>query len=130
MKFLIVDDDFTNRLLLQEILKDYATIHIAVDGVEAVNAAKDAIEDKAPYDCIFFDILMPKLNGQQALKQIRKIESDSTLLKEQYSKVIMITALNDKKNIKEAINAGSNGYIVKPVNQFDLIKKLKELDVL
>jgi len=44
MKILIVDDDFTNRILLQEFLKTYGTHHLAVTGAEAVLAVRQALE--------------------------------------------------------------------------------------
>ena len=75
MKTLIVDDDFTNRLLLQEILKVHGPVHVAVNGkeaVEAVAAARDNKED--PYDLICLDIMMPEMDGQEDLKIIRADE--------------------------------------------------------
>ncbi len=130
MKFLIVDDDFTNRLLLQEILKDYARIHIAVDGKEAVQAVVFALDDNAPYDAVFLDIMMPRLNGQDALKEIRSIENERGFEIGKGTKIIMITALNDKRNIMESFKSQADGYIIKPVIQEDLINKLKNLGLI
>ena len=48
MKTLIVEDDFTSRLLLQEILKSYGVVHIAVNGKEAVHAVREAMEARRP----------------------------------------------------------------------------------
>ena len=47
MKALIVEDDFTSRLLLQELLKPYGATHIAVNGREAVEAVRIAVERRA-----------------------------------------------------------------------------------
>ena len=68
MKTLIVEDDFTSRLLLQEILKRYGAVHIAVNGREAVDAVRAAAESDESYDLICLDIMMPEMDGYQALK--------------------------------------------------------------
>ena len=52
MKTLIVDDDSTCQLLLQEILKNYGQCHVAVDGREVVEAVRVALGVAAPYDPI------------------------------------------------------------------------------
>jgi two-component system chemotaxis response regulator CheY len=130
MKFLIVDDDFTNRLLLQEFLKDYAHIHIAVDGKEAVQAVTSAIEDGEPYRGIFLDIMMPKMNGQDALKEIRKVEQEKGYSQNEKARIVMITALGDQQNIDQSFAAMADGYIVKPVVLDKLTKQLKEIELI
>ena len=69
MKTLIVEDDFTSRLLLQELLKKYGRSHIAVNGLEAVEAVRLALDENEPYDLICLDILMPQMDGQLALRE-------------------------------------------------------------
>ena len=74
MKSLIVEDDFTSRLLLQEYLKVYGIPHIAVNGREAVEAVRLALEARDHYNLICLDIMMPEMDGQQALREIRALE--------------------------------------------------------
>ena len=74
MKTLIVEDDFTSRLLLQELLKGYGPAHVAVNGKEAVEAARMAMDAGEPYDLICLDIMMPEMDGHGALKEIRAQE--------------------------------------------------------
>ncbi len=74
MKTLIVEDDFTSRVLLQEVLKRDGTVHIAVNGKEAVDAVRAAMDAGEPYDLICLDIMMPEMDGYEALKEIRAIE--------------------------------------------------------
>ena len=66
MKTLIVEDDFTSRLLLQEILKRFGEIHIAVNGKEAVAAVRSAMDAGVPYDLICLDMMMPEMDGREA----------------------------------------------------------------
>ena len=63
MKTLIVEDDFTSRLLLQELLRRFGPCHVAVNGVEAVDAVTAALTANAPYDLICLDIMMPVMGG-------------------------------------------------------------------
>ena len=79
MKTLIVDDDFTNRLLLQELLRPHGQSHVAVNGREAVDAVGVALEAKEPYDLICLDIMMPEMDGQEALGKIRALEEKHRL---------------------------------------------------
>jgi len=72
MKTLIAEDDFTGRLLLQEILKRYGALHIAVNGKEAVEAVRTAMDAGEPYDLVCLDIMMPEMDGYQALAEISR----------------------------------------------------------
>src|SRR6185369_6329920 len=78
MKCLIVDDDSFGREMLTCILSDYAEIiDTAEDGAEAVERFSRSLQDRRPYDLVCLDIQMPVLNGQEALKQMRRLEDES-----------------------------------------------------
>jgi two-component system chemotaxis response regulator CheY len=127
MKILIVEDDFTNRKIMQKILSAYGDCDIAVDGMEAIDAFRMATEDGRPYDLICMDIMMPNMDGQEALSEIRNIEQNMGLAAKDEVKVIMTTALDDPKNVVSALKRGAASYVVKPINKqklFDEISKL------
>lgn len=129
MNVLIVEDDATSRELLMEFLAPYGSCDIAVDGREAVDAFKAALKSK-PYDLICMDIMMPNMDGQQALKNIREIESKEGIGKDHEVKVIMTTALCDPKSITEAFHDGrATSYIIKPVTWDRLYEKLSKYDL-
>lgn len=130
MKVLIVDDEFTNRLLLQEISKEFAKTHLAEDGDEAVKAVETSLAEGDPYDAILLDIMMPKMNGHEALQKIRQIEVANGFNVGQGTKIIMVTALDDKDNIFNAFREEADGYLVKPIEKTKLIKQLKKLELL
>jgi two-component system chemotaxis response regulator CheY len=122
MRFLIVDDDFDARRLLQRYLSNDGNCDIAVDGNEAVQAFRLALDEKEPYDLICLDVMMPNMNGHEALKAIRQIESEQGL---EGVKVIMTTALGDCKNIMGTFKLlGCEAYIVKPVEKDKLFEEI------
>lgn len=118
MRFLIVEDDFGSRRLLQAFLKPYGSCDVVVDGEEAIEAFRLAWEDNDPYDAIFLDIMMPKVDGQQALKEIRNIEEKIGIDSVDEVKIVMTTALEDPKNVVEAYHkGGATSYLVKPIDK-------------
>jgi two-component system chemotaxis response regulator CheY len=130
MKTLIVEDDFTSRLLLQEILKAYGPLHIAVTGGEAVEAVRTALGENQPYDLICMDIMMPEMDGQQALSEIRALEEAYGLFPPDSSTIVMTTALADMKNVMEAYHNLCDAYLAKPINKATLLSELKNLGLL
>jgi two-component system chemotaxis response regulator CheY len=131
MKVLIVEDDFISRKLLQDVLGHYGECDVAVDGVESVEAFKVALESNNPYELVCMDIMLPRMDGQQALKEIRKLEKENNVEVKDEVKVLMITALGDPKNVMESLyRGGANSYIVKPVDTKKLIEEIRKLGLL
>jgi len=130
MKILIVEDDFVSRLLLKEILNIYGATETVVNGVEAVEAVRIALEANQPYDLICLDIMMPQMDGQEALKKIRSLEESLGIRSSNGSKIIIITALDDPKNVFTAFYGLCDTYLVKPIAREDLVKKLRELNLI
>jgi two-component system, chemotaxis family, chemotaxis protein CheY len=130
MKTLIVEDDFTSRLLFQEFLKSYGQSHIAVNGREAIEAVCRALEAGEPYDLMCLDIMMPEMDGQEALKQIRKQEEIRGILPPDGVKVVMTTALDDIKNVLTAYHGLCDAYLTKPIRKEDLLNELRKLKLI
>ncbi|MEW6379379.1 MAG: response regulator [bacterium] len=129
MRMLIVEDDFICRHILKESLAPYGGCDIAVDGDEAVQAFRLSWEENKPYDLICMDIMMPKVDGMEALSQIRRLEALMGIKKPSRVKVIMVTAIDDVNNMVKAINGkGANYYMVKPINKEKLIKLLTSMN--
>lgn len=130
MKFLIVEDDFAARKLLQILLADFGTCFIAVDGREAITAFTQALEENDPYDLICLDIMMPEMDGHETLRRMRTLEEERGIRGLDGVKVIMTTALRDSKNILGAFREGCEAYIVKPVARQKLIHEMTKLGIL
>jgi two-component system chemotaxis response regulator CheY len=124
-----VDDDFTHRLVIQERLRSHGQTHVAINGREAVESVRAAMETGEPYDLVCLDIMMPEMNGQDALKEIRRIEESAGIAMGDGVKVIMITAFEDKKNVMTAFRAACDAYLAKPIRKDDLLGYLKMLNL-
>ena len=130
MRALLVDDDFTSRLLLRRLLAPYCECDVAVNGWEALEAFKCAHTGKHPYDVICLDIVMPGLGGLESLRELRKLETEANLDEKDQVKIIMITALSHREQIKAAARAKCQAYLVKPIDEATLLEKLRTLGLL
>lgn len=103
MRLLIVDDSAMIRKSLESYLTklQLEVVGVASNGLEAVSLFETLLPD-----LVTLDITMPEMDGLSALKHM--------LAKKPNAKVIIISALNSKETIVEALNAGASGYIAKP----------------
>lgn len=130
MRFLVVDDDFEARHLVQKFLRPYGDVDIATDGEEAVTAFGRAIQEGEPYALVTLDIFMPNVDGQQALREIRAIEKENGIPPEKQSSVIMISGLDDSKELHDAFFLGdATSYMVKPLCHEMLLQEIAKLGV-
>ncbi len=126
MRILVVEDDFTSRRVLSRILESYGNCDVAIDGEEAVKAVQISLETDTTYDLICLDIMMPKMDGQAALKKIRALEEESGIMLGDGAKIVITSALHDSKNVMEAFRQQCDGYIVKPYDKGKIAEELKQ----
>ena len=100
---LIVDDEFSNRMLLQRLLMHGNRLTEAEDGRQTL-----ALLQQETFDLVLLDIMMPDISGLDVLQQIRATPEIADL------PVILISALNENDNIVHGLQIGANDYIVKP----------------
>jgi two-component system chemotaxis response regulator CheY len=130
MKTLIAEDDLTSRLLMQEFLKSYGRSDVAVNGKEAVEAVRAALDGAEPYDLICLDIMMPEMDGQDALREIRTLEEARGIISPNGAKIVMTTALADMKNVFAAYARLCDAYLTKPVQKAKLLGELRRLELI
>jgi len=130
MRILIVEDDPTSRKFMQKFLARYGECDIAVDGVETIDMFFSAFKENKPYDMICLDIMMPKVDGIKALKTIRNLEKQNGVKDEERVKVIMTTALNDKKTVMESYDAGCEAYAWKPIDVEKFVEVMRKLKLI
>ena len=130
MRILIAEDDFASRKFMMKFLSKYGECDVTVDGMEAVDAYLMALDAETPYDLVCLDIMMPTLDGYQALKAIRDIEEDRGLEEDARAKIIMTTALNEGANVNKAFDLGCVAYADKPIDQAKFENVLRKLNLI
>ncbi len=115
-KVLIVDDNDLMRTLLRGILRGeaYEVVGEARNGLLAV----EALERLLP-DIVCLDVMMPEMDGLEALQVIRQALPDTV--------VVMITGSPSKETVQEAIRNGAAGFIIKPFNAARVLDTLGRL---
>jgi PAS domain S-box-containing protein len=109
LKLLAVEDNDINRTLLDEILKKYPiSYQLAESGAEAVSLCRNN-----HFDVILMDIQMPELNGIDATREIRKLNSNPW--------IVAMTAHAVKEELEHYLSSGMNDYITKPFREADLL---------
>ena len=130
MRILLAEDDYATRKFMVSFLSKYGECDVTVDGMEAVDAFLMALEEEEPYDLVCLDVMMPVMDGYQALVGIRNLEKQRNVPKEKEVKVIMTTALNEEQNVKLAFELGCTIYSGKPIDQNRFEQALKKLDLI
>ena len=115
LSILIVEDDEMSKLLLKNILRTYSKeVFYATTGVEAIEMCKLHPD----IDLIMMDIRMPEMDGYLATRQIREFNKKAIIIAQ--------TSFALKGDMEEALSAGCNGYIAKPIDNKALVKLVKE----
>lgn len=131
MNCLIVEDDLISRLIIKEMLSTYCDCDIAINGEEAIVSFQLAHAGKRPYDLICMDIMMPGIDGQEALKRIREIEKEMEIPSSLEVKVIMTSALDDPRSVVQAFyKGGATSYLVKPISKQKLMNEIRQMGLL
>jgi two-component system chemotaxis response regulator CheY len=95
-----------------------------------VEAFEAALEAGTPYHLVCMDIMMPEMDGQDALKKIRALERSHGVRSVDEVKVVMTTALDDPRSVVEAYyKGGATSYVPKPIDRQLFIHLLRSLGV-
>lgn len=122
-KILVVDDNFANRQLMVEVLREDAVCDIATNGREAFEAYQLSLEKKDHYDLVLLDIAMPEVDGLAFLNMVREVEKRANVRVGEGLPIVMVTAFD--KPFMQAFNAGCDDYILKPIDPGQLLHKIK-----
>ena len=111
---LVVDDDSGMRDTLLDILEDRGfLVSVAVDGIEALEAIKTE-----RYDLMLMDIVMPRMNGVEVLKQLKEIDNGVI--------VIMMTAYAMPDLVEGALLEGVYRVLFKPLDMDEVLSLIDE----
>lgn len=121
-KILLVEDNELNQEIAKAILENVGfIIDTADDGTIAVDMMKEMSADT--YDLILMDIQMPIMNGYQATRAIRSLDDP---IKAEIP-IVAMTANAFEEDRQEAMDAGMNGHVAKPINIEKLMETLKDI---
>jgi two-component system, chemotaxis family, chemotaxis protein CheY len=124
-KTLLVEDDFASRLVLQTFLNRYGECHVAVNGKEAVEAFRSALDSGQGYDLICMDIMMPEMDGREAIRRVRALEQARGIRSTGGVKIVMTTALDDYKEVSQCFTDLCDAYLVKPIDLAKLLRHMR-----
>jgi two-component system, chemotaxis family, chemotaxis protein CheY len=124
MRVLIVDDCELSRQFLILAVEAFSEIDTAENGAEAIQLAKQAIDNNDNYNLICVDLSMPMMDGHETMQAIRKMESDANVAR---AVVFMVTASSCPDDMLQAITHGEcDDYLLKPVKQKTFRELLKK----
>ena len=113
-KILIVDDTPANIDVLGAILMSDYDVSVAVSG----SMALDIAASPTPPDLILLDIMMPEMDGYEAMYQIKKLNSEMPIIAQ--------TAFALLEEKKKCIDLGFDDYIAKPIKLDELMQKIEK----
>ena len=116
-KILVVDDNQQNLELIVAYLEDIeCSVSTASDGAQAL----EVIRENAP-DIVLLDVMMPKMSGFEVCRRLKNDPNTTDI------PVIMVTALNEMGDIERAIDSGTDDFLSKPVNKWELITRVRTM---
>ncbi len=114
---LVVDDNQQNLELLLAYLEDVDCRTVsASDGIQALELIKDC----AP-DLILLDVMMPRMSGFEVCRRVKGDPKTADI------PVIMVTALNELGDIERAISSGTDDFLSKPINKWELLTRVRTM---
>ena len=114
---LIADDIPQNVELLQAYLEELGCkIITAYDGEEALQRVAEAKPD-----LILLDIMMPRFSGYEICRKLKSDPATATI------PICMVTALNEEGDIERAVEAGTDDFLSKPINRWELLTRVRSL---
>ncbi len=124
MRMLIVDDSKAMRTFLSSLARELNfSVTEALDGRDALDTLiKNDPQD--PFAVMFVDWDMPRMNGVELVQHLRRNHDFDDL------KILMVTTANSLEKISEALAAGANDFLMKPVTKDALAEKLQILGCL
>lgn len=112
---LVVDDSEFQRDLVTRTINDwFSVVATAENGEDAIAKFKEHEPD-----IVTMDIMMPKMDGLEALQEIKAISPDTI--------IVMVTSVTQKEKMREAARNGANGYVTKAFERNDMVTEFNDV---
>jgi response regulator RpfG family c-di-GMP phosphodiesterase len=112
-KILVIDDELAPRESIRMVLKDHYDVSTATGAIEGLDMMKEN-----NFDLVIMDIKMPKMDGIEALQEMKKNHTDT--------EVILLTAYASLETARDAIRFGAFDYLIKPFDRDDIMLVVKK----
>ena len=117
-RVLIAEDSRAIQFMMRRLLESFVgSVTVVEDGKAAVDAVRQAIQDRKPFNIIFMDIQMPVMNGYEATKQLRSLGIDTPVI------ALTAGAMSGEREI--CLSIGCTDYLPKPVHRDDLVNAVQ-----
>ncbi len=128
MRILIVDDSAYQRFLIRSHLCGFGACEEVHDGAQGVERFKQALDEGLPFNLVVMDILMPVMNGHEALKRIIALQDSAGIPEGSRAKMLMLSSLDDPETMLAAqFESGAEMYLTKPADGPTLVEAFKNL---
>ena len=127
MSALIIEDETTSQLVLHDFISRMMNCDLAKNAWEGIRYFETAYEEDRPYRLVTLDIVMPNVDGHQALHRLREIEEERGIPFGSGAKVLMVSAHSDIRNVAQAFRGLCDGFLEKPVSEESLRSTLQKL---
>ena len=129
MRILIAEDDVASARYMEGLMARLGECLVTGDGEQAVAAFRAALDEGRPFHLICLDIMMPVMNGQEALREIRNMEQARGIQSNDEVKVVMTTALGDVRSVMGAYKEGATAYVTKPILPEVMFETIRNLGI-
>ena len=130
MKILIADDSDVTCKILQKIMHEYGEVHCCQNGQQAITVFQENLDANTPFDVVFLDILMPKMDGQHALQLIREEEARRDINGLDGVKIVMVSSCKDAMNILGSFRHQCDAYVRKPYDADQIRQELENIGLI
>jgi len=130
-RFLIVEDEALSRKIMEDFLSEFAECHTAADGEEAFKLFEQAILDGKPYHLVCTDLVMPKVDGYELIKNIRACEQSLPIVDCLRTRIFVISGSDDHQDMSRALlDCDGDDYIVKPFRREQMRSVLEKYNLI
>ncbi len=125
MKILIIEDNLPTLTLLGSLLEDHASVTACSDGEHGILEYKKALASKEAFEIIFLDVVLPGIQGDEVVKQIRELEKSTPKAPKVY--IAIISGEVPFHGTGTGMYEGGDIYMAKPFVRSDILEVIEKV---